>query len=215
MSLCYGIASITPTPETNCDDATDPLASLSAPAYGGCNFIGLELDDAITTLYPGVYCDGLTIKNNSDVTFNPGTYIIKDGQFFVDSNSHITGSEVGFYLTGDDATLHFTSNTHVTLTPQISGGMIGVLFFQDPNFGGTHIFDSNNAGTLDGALYFPSGRFEANSNTTMAGSSSCFMLIADTIEFNSNAGVQMSGDLEDCPIESILEGKDGRLVHSG
>ncbi|MGI9482886.1 MAG: TadG family pilus assembly protein [Hyphomicrobiales bacterium] len=208
-------SSNTPEPEENCDPSDDPLAGLQPPTYGGCNHNGKELDDANTTLNPGVYCDGLTIKNNSRVTFNSGIYIIKDKKFFVDSNSKVNGTEVSFYLTGDDGLLEFNSNTEVSFTAPTTGPMKGVLFFQDRRYDGTHKFDSNVAAEVEGAFYFAKGRWESNSNTTMAGTSDCFMLIADTIYFDSNAGIAMTTDLENCPILSQLAGSGApRLVSS-
>lgn len=66
-------------------------------------------DNRTVTIDPGVYYGGISILNNSVVTFRPGIYVVKDGKFFVDSKAKVQGDGVGFYLTGNNATLHFTS----------------------------------------------------------------------------------------------------------
>ena len=132
--------------------------------------------------------------------------------------SIVSGTEVGFFLTGsDDAALKFDSNTQVSFTAPTSGEMQGVLFYGDRDYEAHHVFDSNVAAVVDGAFYFPNGRFESNSNSMMAGSSSCYMLIADTIYFDSNAGIDMSGDLSNCPVNSIISTGGGTptIVFSG
>lgn len=122
-----------PEPVTGCAPVRDPMAHIPEPIFGGCSFNGHELDDATTTLKPGVYCGGLTIKGNSNVTFSPGTYVIKNGRFVVDSNSRVTGTGVTFYLTGSNATIEFTSNTVVNFSAPTSGPQAGVIFFEDRN----------------------------------------------------------------------------------
>ena len=74
-----------------------PFLGCSGAEYGACNHHGKTVDSLTTTLQPGVYCGGLTIKGNANVTFAPGEYIIKDGKFFVDSNSKVSGQGVGFF----------------------------------------------------------------------------------------------------------------------
>ena len=57
----------------------DPLAYLTPPPTGGCDFVDLELDLPSVILWPGVYCGKLTVRNNTLVTLMPGTYVFDDG----------------------------------------------------------------------------------------------------------------------------------------
>jgi hypothetical protein len=204
---------ITPDPETDCEPMSDPFATRSAPSVGSCNYSGKTVDNQTVTLNPGVYCNGLTIKNNAVVTFNPGVYIIKDGKFLVDGNARVTGTRVGFYLTGSSSLLEFNSNTQVSLTAPESGPLQGMIFFQNRNNSGTHRIDSNVAATLEGALYFPNGTFLSNSNSQMGSGSSCLMLVAKRIQFDSNAGMSMTADYSQCPwMPNVTAGRHSKIV---
>ena len=72
----------TPDAETNMPPGEDPLASISPPTYGSCTLTSPPNvpTGQQTTLYPGVYCGGITISgNNTRVNFSPGTYVIMNG----------------------------------------------------------------------------------------------------------------------------------------
>ncbi len=161
----------------------------------------MSYDDEVTTLLPGVYCGGIEIKNNSDITFSDGIYVIKDGKFFIDSNTTAQGTEVAFFLTGTDAVINFNSNTVIDFSAPSSGPMKGVIFFQDRDYGGTHLWDSNNASEFDGVIYLPNGDIEFNSNSSTFASpgSGCTILIAYRIVFDSNSGLELDADFSQCP----------------
>jgi Flp pilus assembly protein TadG len=192
-------ASIQPTPNTACSAADDPFAHVPPPEYGACNHTNKVIDNKTQTLQPGVYCGGLHIKGNSNITFAAGEYIIKDGKFSGDSNTKMNGTGVGFYLTGASALLEFSSNTQMSFTAPQSGALAGFIFYQDRNFGGTHNVDSNVAAKLDGAMYFPKATLQTKSNSTWGTNSSCLMIIANRMHFDSNAGVNMDADFSKCP----------------
>lgn len=87
MSICvaggtqiHPHASTSPEPTTGCPPIVDPLAGLPAPSYGSCDVTDGEYVDANATLSPGVYCGGLEIAGDSDITLDPGLYVIKDGR---------------------------------------------------------------------------------------------------------------------------------------
>ena len=195
-------ATHTPTAET-CPAAQDPFASMTLPTVGGCTHTNAEYDSVTTTMFPGVYCGGLTIKGNADIFFSPGLYIIQGGELFIDSNSIATGTDVSFYLTGNDGVLLFDSNSVVDLTAPTTGNYAGLLFFQNPAYGGEHRIDSNShvsgeedsAKTLLGSIYLPGGRLLIDSNGVI---DTCPMVIANDIEVNSNALLRVRQDTETC-----------------
>ena len=197
--VARGNASIQPTPSTACSAADDPFAHVPPPEYGACNHNNKKVKDKTETLQPGVYCGGLHIDGNSNVTFAPGEYIIKDGAFSSDSNTKMNGTGVGFYLTGASALLNFSSNTQMSFTAPQSGPLAGFIFYQDKNFGGTHNANSNVAAKLDGAMYFPKGTLQTKSNSTSGANSSCLMIVANRMHFDSNAGVNTTTDFSKCP----------------
>jgi Flp pilus assembly protein TadG len=150
---------ITPAPTTDCPVVADPLASRPAPSFGGCDFTNYKINNGTATVNPGTYCGGILVAGNSTLTFSPGTYIIKDGEFKMTGTSTIKGIHVGFYLTGDLTVLRFTGNSSVNLTGADTGAMSGLLFFEDraAPLGRQHRINSNNASNLTGTMYFPRG----------------------------------------------------------
>jgi Flp pilus assembly protein TadG len=194
-----GNATVQPTPQTLCDAVDDPFADVPPPDVGACNHNNKVIDNRTETLQPGVYCGGLMIKGNSNITFAPGDYVIKNGLFTADSNSKLSGQEVGFFLTGNNGLLHFNSNTELNFTAPRTGPLRGFIFYQDRNFGGTHHVDSNVTAKLDGAIYLPKATLDSNSNARWGTDSSCLMVVTHRVHFDSNSGIHMNADYSKCP----------------
>lgn len=193
-----GSGEVSPEPNEFCPGRSDPMAGLAPPAFGGCDHHNASYVDSNAMLFPGVYCGGLEIDGNSNVTFSAGTYVIQDGPLNVLSNSSITGSEVTIFLTGKDSVLFFDSNSSIALTAPVGGAFEGILFFQDPNSGGVHRWNGNSTTTLRGVIYLPSGKLEAENANKITPMESCTVLIANAIEFNSNSGVSIDITQSSC-----------------
>ncbi len=187
-----------PNPITNCEKLDDPLASLPAPATGGCDENDMEIDDQTLTLNEGIYCGGILIKNNSNVTFNSGIYVIKNGEFKVDSNSSIQGVGVMFYFTGNNATIFFDSNSNVDLVAPTEGIYEGVVFFEDRNAQefNLHKVYSNNVSQITGAVYLSRGVLEIDSNTTFGGGSAWTTIVVNKLRMLSNIILEVNTDYE-------------------
>ena len=209
-----GTGTYSPSPNTNCAPIADPLGAVAPPPFSGCDYTNTYLDNANVTLFPGVYCGGLHIDGNSNVTLDPGVYVIKDADFHVDSNSIIQGDGVGFYLT-NGTTLHFDSNTQITLSAPTAGPMAGLLVFQDRADGGTHSIDSNAVVQLEGAIYLPDGILTSDSNSNITGTSAYTIVIARQIILDSNATLVLNSDYDasDVPFPSALAGAGALLVN--
>ena len=175
-------AYLTPTPTTDCPTVSDPLAKVPRPSVGYCSGSETPLDASTTrTLYPGTYCNGITVSGNAQVTFMPGIYVINNGPFIVQNNASISGNNVGFYFTGNAAGLRFDPTTSINLTAPRDGVMAGLLLFEDrsvnnpvppppgpkgappaPPYGSVPMREyritSNNAPNLLGTIYLPAGR---------------------------------------------------------
>ena len=207
-------ADSTPDPETGCVPPADPFASLPEPSYVGCDNPGEKIDnpsgsDSFAPTIPGgqfIFCGTLEITGSESVTFAPGTYIFDNSQFIVDSNASINGTNVFFYLDGTGSGFEFNSDTTINLTAPDAGTYAGILFMADNANTRTHKFDSNSAAVIDGVFYFPSARLEFNSNSTIAGSSSCTQFVASQIYMDSNSDINFAADLENCPQFSTLGG---------
>jgi Flp pilus assembly protein TadG len=186
------------TPQTDCPLVPDPLASRLAPPFGGCDQNNLVIKSGSVTLNPGVYCGGLTITKTATVQFQPGTYIIKDGPLSLLNNAAVSGTDVGFYLSGPSAILDFNGNATIDLSGAESGDLAGMLFFADraqPD-GTTHKINAANVKSLTGTIYLPSGDLQINHNAAMLGGSAYTAIIANrfriamgpTLVMNTNYG---------------------------
>ncbi len=183
-------STIGPTPKTGASKLADPLGALPEPSTTGCDARPDKIDTGTVTIQPGKYCSGLEITSNAVVTFAPGEYIIKSGEFKVDSNAVVKGTDI-FIFVAPGVKIFFGSNTTIEFTAATTGRYKGVLFFSARNNTEVHNFDSNTAVTVDGALYFPNATFVSNSNSQMAQGSTCFRLIAKTAQFDSNSGLNL------------------------
>ena len=124
---------IVPSPQLDCPILADPLANRAAPALSSnCDYTNTIVSGGTVILYPGQYCGGLYLTAGTNVTFNPGVYIIYNGPLMADSGAVLSGQGAGFYLAGKNATLYLDSTTNLNLTAPLSGALAGLLFFQDP-----------------------------------------------------------------------------------
>ncbi len=130
---------ISPSPTFNAPTETDPLAGETSPAFSSCNHTGATYNlQPSVTLSPGTYCQGLNIWG-SNVTFQPGLYIITGGGTWLSST--VTGTGVTIFLTKGGGSNSYTNlainGTSVTFTAPTStanGGLTGIVFFADRNW---------------------------------------------------------------------------------
>lgn len=207
----------------------DPLSGLERPwttctgtgcpatncEYTGCHTANGSCDHSsqvsITTansgtpavLTPGVYCGGISVSNGSSVTFSSGMYVINGGGVNIQSGSQNSGSGVIFYLTGTNANYQgFTVGngvTNLTLSPPTSGGLAGVLIYQDRsltpttsvsycNYGGNANGASSVCGgatsTLSGIIYLPTTAMAFTNGTS---STQTMSLVAYDVYFNGGS----------------------------
>ncbi len=200
----YGGGSInySPTPLTDCPPRDNPLATRAAPTVGACNYNKHSVSNYVGQLQPGVYCGGLTILGASDITFQKGLYIIKDGDMQVLGTSRIFGEEVGFYFVGNGADLFMQDSVDVSLSAPLTGPMAGVLIWQDPAGKTIKVFEvaSNNVKTLVGTIYLPKGKFLGRANAPVAQSSAYTAIIADKIELLGGVNLVLNTNYEDTPV---------------
>ncbi len=166
--------------------------STSSPYHGSSNPVTVLLGSA--TFYPdGAYCGGITVGPASNVTFMPGTYVLKSvggllgpqGGLSISLLANVSGAGVTFYNYGPYGGVNFVAPLlnlgSVQLSAPTSGPYACVLFYQDPgNTSGAYIIGSPDWNTsLQGAYYFP------NANVLYAASFPVQynMLVAKDIEF--------------------------------
>lgn len=155
-----GTSNFNPMPSIDCPVVADPLYSRAAPVVGRCDFTDMRIDNEDVTLKPGVYCNGITIKDNSRVRMMHGTYIMKDGDLRAQGNSTLIMVDAAVYLTGHNAELDFSPTTTLDLSAPVNGPLAGILFFEDRNadIGRTHQIASRAASKLLGTIYLSRGK---------------------------------------------------------
>lgn len=181
---------ISPTPVTGVPPMPDPFANLPAPTFGSCNQTGLKVKASPVTLHPGVYCRGIEISQQSNVTFTPGIYILNGGGLQVSGGATLAGSGVMFYNTSRGyafGPISISGGTNLNLSAPDSGAYKGVLFYQDRNLGNTaeNDFTGNSGMNLDGTIYTPNGTLKFAGGNTSEGPFTA--LVARRITFTGNS----------------------------
>ncbi len=204
-----GSSVITPSPTTGVSPMADPLASLPAPSYSGCDHTSFKLTgSASATLNPGVYCNGISITASVALTLNPGIYILNGGGLSLTGCcTTVTGSGVFFYNTSNGysfGALTMTGGSSVNLSAPTSGTYKGILFYQDRTItsSATNTIVGGSSPTMSGTVYMPTAalNFEGSSTSglTMA-------LIADTVKITGSTKLNKdtTGALTGLPQSSI------------
>ncbi len=186
-----GPGSFAPAPLTDCPLMPDPLGARPAPPYSGCSFNNLVVTGGMTTLYPGVYCGGLTLTSAAKVTLASGVYIFQNGPLYVTGGSTLQGSNVGLFFTGSGAVVNFDTLSTINLTAPASGPLAGLLIYEDraSPAGQTHQIMSDNARNLLGTIYLPRGMLHVGANSPVADQSAYTIVVAN--QFSLSAGPTM------------------------
>lgn len=175
----YVTMSKCPTPITQAPPAADPFKNLPTPtAPGGCQ------PTSGSTLLPGNYCGGLTLKGS--VNLSPGVYILS-GDLQVNANANITGTGVTIYL-ASGAHVSMNGNATVRLSAPTSGTYSGILLWGDRNgVGGKSIVNGTAASQLTGAIYFAKDEVDYLGN--FSGTNGCTQVVADTIQWSGSTNI--------------------------
>ncbi|MEO0543557.1 MAG: pilus assembly protein TadG-related protein [Pseudomonadota bacterium] len=202
---------------TNCPSVSDPLVARPKPTIGGCNYSNRQITGQTITLSPGVYCGGLTVGSGSNVTFNPGIYIIKDGVFTVKTNASVYGRNVGFFFNGSGTYLDFLGTAEIDLEGPENGPMAGMLFYQDPaNSRETFTIAADNARNMVGVIYLPNGTLKVETNSPVSDESAYTAIIAKTLRLDKgpNLVLNTAYGSTDVPVPDALSGRAGntRLI---
>lgn len=185
----------TPTPDTGCAPKPDPMASLAAPAVGGCTETNYAMPALGDTIDPGVYCGGITANNASTLTLNPGTYIIKNGPFSAAGSPNIVGNGVHIYLTGNNSTsLDLAGAGQIDLSAPTTGELAGVLIYADRNLDPSvvHSMVGGANSNYEGLVYAPSTTLQFVGNSGGASSASWTMYIANKFESAGNGDLSIN-----------------------
>ncbi|MGQ3353490.1 MAG: pilus assembly protein TadG-related protein [Phreatobacter sp.] len=201
-------AHFTPDPITNCPQLRDPLAARTPPHVGGCNQTNMVISGTTTTLRPGVYCGGLKITQGAVVRLAPGEYVIKDGPLRVDGGASLSGTYVGFYLSGAASVINFTARSTISLSAPRDGALASLLFFEDRSapVGRRHLISSDDARMLLGTIYLPNGRLRVDANKPVADQSAYTIIVTRWMELDAGPNLVMNAryGATDVPVPSAI-----------
>lgn len=204
-----GSGNFSPTPTIDCPRFEDPLAGRQPPIAGGCMETDLTISSGTRSINPGTYCGGLVIES-SDVTMQPGVYIMKDGPLRVDAGGRLTGKGVGVYLKGSGAIVEFHGSSSISLEAPTSGSMAGLLVYEDRDqpLGNPHIIYSNDARVLLGTIYIPRGILMVDANNPIADQSAYTAIVADQMKLKGGPHLILNTDYDktDVPVPKGIRG---------
>lgn len=186
-------------PFTGCPSMQDPLENLAVPAEAddACTFNNKNVkkasNDSWVTIGPGVYCGGLSISSNAKVIMTAGTYIIRDGQFRIQSGATVTGNGVFFHLTGNNARFDFTSGSLVTFKAPSTGYYKGILIFsartaRTPQ----HQFGSHSNSYLQGVVYSPATEVHITCSGEVGAEADWTMWVVKRLEMKSHSVLRIT-----------------------
>src|SRR4029077_13064535 len=138
----------------------------------GCDHTYFSASGGNIPLSPGVYCGGIRITGQANLTFAPGNYILNGGGFTsTSSNTIMTGSGVFFYNTSNGyafGPITLAGGTNITLSAPTSGTYQGILFYQDRNItsSATSTIPGGSTGNISGTVYMPTADVTFNGNST-------------------------------------------------
>jgi Flp pilus assembly protein TadG len=190
---------LSPSPQSNCPEVTDPFASVSAPLDTVCTASTTNVKvkpKESRTLDPGVYCGGLDLQG--DVMLNKGLYVIKDGGLSMNSQGSIIGRGVTFYLMGQNAGFDINGGANLDLSPMTEGPYMGLLLVQDrnSNVGGTSKLNGNASTTLTGAIYAPTQLVRMNGTSGVNQTNTNMPVVADRVEIKGDSTVRVDASLD-------------------
>jgi hypothetical protein len=165
----------------------DPLSERTVPTVTGCDYLDFEVDKGASTLSPGIYCGGITMKNNAVVDLSPGVYIIIGGKPDTGNKTELRGENVSFYFAGDEATFEFKDQGLVELSAPETGPMAGILFFanRENMAGQRYKISSDSARKLLGTIYLPNAILEIGDKGKVADASAYTVIVVDRLEIET------------------------------
>ena len=191
-----GGSSFAPRPD-QCPAVADPLAHLPKPAEanGSCDWTDRTVKGR-RTLKPGVYCKKLELDSGARVTFEPGIYVMRGGEFIVNSGSRATGHDMMMYFEGsNNPRFNINSDSHIEFRGRKSGPYAGLVFFQERGSRADYsILNSDSSSIIEGIIYLPSTPLHLNSKGRISSASPWTAIIVDKLELNSDSIMNINTD---------------------
>ena len=153
--------------EKDCDVMDNPFQGAFPKPNLGCDYHNGNYNGGNVTLNPGVYCGWFNFNGNPNVTFNPGTYVLKNGGWNV-NGGHWEADGVSFYFSDQNSKIQFNSGVSANITAPTSGPYRGVAFFEPDGLGNSYLnLNDSNGFFIDGLIYFPSRNVTFNGGSDL------------------------------------------------
>jgi hypothetical protein len=168
---------------------TDPYATVTLPSATTQTMPSLSTGNENITLNPGIYTTAWNFWGSQKVKLKPGVYFVKSG-IGISTGVTVTGTEVTIVLDGN-YTININGSSSLNITAPTSGPTAGIAIYAKQTTG-IQQFTNTVTLSITGALYYPNGGVELNSNA-MNSASQCTQLIAKTLYLTNNAVLTLRG----------------------
>jgi Flp pilus assembly protein TadG len=189
-----GGGSFNGTVQTRVAPTADPYAALAPPDPSTLTLqssSGVTYSKGSTTLQPGVYRGGITIKGQGSVTLQPGIYYLDGGGLSFSGTGNLTGNGVLIYNAPHSSSdqISLGGQGACTLTPMTSGPYANLVIFQDRTSNATVNLTGNGNLSVSGIIYAA----KAPLNLTGNGSTDVFgwQIIADSADLTGNGTISI------------------------
>jgi len=204
---------VSPAPTIDCPAIEDPLQDRTPPTGGPCNFFSKTINHVSQTWSPGVYCGGMYLNNNAQVTLLPGVYILRKGTLNIEGGASLRGAGVTIVLT-QGARLNVLGDSVLDLSAPATGPTAGMLLFANRDTPpSAHRFNSNNARFMLGTIYLPTAELRIGGGAPIADQSPWTAVVTGSLQVVGSAQIVLNTnfDATDVPLPSGLNGKARNL----
>ncbi len=187
------------TMKTKASRTRDPYADLENDQESSCSKNDSKSPVKVSqseTLKPGVYCGGLDISGNVNITFEPGVYVIDGGDFSVSGAGSLYGEGVTFILTnsgnGEYGNINISGGKKIDFTAPAEGEpWEGIVIYQDApedSSSKQNKFTGTSEINITGVIYTPNRGISFGGNNSTSGNDPevCTKVIAKTITLHGN-----------------------------
>jgi len=218
------IGNYKPFANTQCAPVADPYADKTAPPSGTCVDLtpfrgkGKHAPAVIgdnVTLYPGTYCDYLTITGQN-VTFMPGIYIMDNSELWFRKGAQASAQNVTLVFKGEEGRVLVEQGSSLKIKAPATGTYAGLAIFQDAKSVAGSKFMPTNASELTGGssmsivgtVYMPTQKIELWGNSLYSNSSPATSYIGYDVALGKESSLHINVDHESAGLPPILPRTD-------
>ncbi|WP_084418050.1 TadE/TadG family type IV pilus assembly protein [Henriciella litoralis] len=207
-------ASVSPLPETGCQQLPDPLKGYSIPLSGICDSTNANIKRiGSTRLQPGIYCGGLIIHARN-VTMDPGIYHIRGGGLKIIARGALEAQGVTFILDNEVGNIDIKGNSGLNVVAPSTGPTAGMAFVELKGpFKHTKNFKIDGQVNVEGVVYMPSYDVSVRKFGGGTTKSPYLQVVANSVEISGRGSLDIDFDMSatDLPMVIAPE-KQARLL---